>query len=117
MKVNNEYRDASMRVAIRQSAAHPVSEFLGTCMIVVVLWFGGYLIFSGKSPIDASGFIYYLVILYTTLQPIKDLSKAGLFYLYYRFAAFTLPQIRNAPMALMLKDLARINRARPIIIV
>jgi ATP-binding cassette subfamily B protein/subfamily B ATP-binding cassette protein MsbA len=46
-------------------------------MIVVVLWFGGYLIFSGKSPIDASGFIYYLVILYTTLQPIKDLSKAG----------------------------------------
>ena len=76
-KVNNEYRDASMRVAIRQSAAHPVSEFLGTCMIVIVLWFGGYLIFSGNSPIDASGFIYYLVILYTTLQPIKDLSKAG----------------------------------------
>ena len=76
-KVNDEYRDASMRVAIRQSAAHPVSEFLGTCMIVVVLWFGGYLIFSGNSPIDASGFIYYLVILYTTLQPIKDLSKAG----------------------------------------
>ena len=76
-KVNNEFRDASMRVAIRQSAAHPVSEFLGTCMIVIVLWFGGYLIFSGNSPIDASGFIYYLVILYTTLQPIKELSKAG----------------------------------------
>ncbi|MBR4782380.1 MAG: ABC transporter ATP-binding protein [Bacteroidaceae bacterium] len=76
-KVNNEFRNASMRVAIRQSAAHPVSEFLGTCMIVVVLWFGGYLIFSGNSPIDASTFIYYLVILYTILQPIKDLSKAG----------------------------------------
>ncbi len=76
-RVNNEFRDASMRVAIRQSAAHPVSEFLGTVMIVLVLWFGGYLIFSGQSPIDASGFIYYLVILYTTLQPIKDLSKAG----------------------------------------
>ncbi len=76
-KVNNEFRDASMRVAIRQAAAHPVSEFLGTCMIVVVLWFGGYLIFSGDSPINASEFIYYLVILYTTLQPIKDLSKAG----------------------------------------
>ena len=75
--VNNEFRNASMKVAIRQSAAHPVSEFLGTCMIVIVLWFGGYLIFSGSSPIDASGFIYYLVILYTTLQPIKDLSKAG----------------------------------------
>ncbi len=76
-KVNNEYRNAAMRVAIRQSAAHPVSEFLGTCMIVVVLWFGGYLIFSGNSPINANDFIYYLVILYTTLQPIKDLSKAG----------------------------------------
>ena len=76
-KINNEHRDAAVRVAIRQSAAHPVSEFLGTCMIVIVLWFGGYLIFSGNSPIDASGFIYYLVILYTTLQPIKDLSKAG----------------------------------------
>ena len=75
--VNNEYRRASMRVAIRQSSAHPVSEFLGTCMIVIVLWFGGYLIFSGNSPIDASIFIYFLVILYTTLQPIKDLSKAG----------------------------------------
>lgn len=75
--VNNEYRDAAMRVAIRQSAAHPVSEFLGTCMIVVVLWFGGYLIFSGDTSINASSFIYYLVILYTILQPIKDLSKAG----------------------------------------
>lgn len=77
IKVNDEFRTASMRVAIRQSAAHPVSEFLGTCMIVLVLWFGGYLIFSGNSPIDASTFIYYLVILYTTLQPLKDLSKAG----------------------------------------
>lgn len=76
-KVNNEFRDISNRVAIRQSAAHPVSEFLGTVMIVIVLWFGGYLIFSGNSPIDASVFIYYLVILYTVLQPLKDLSKAG----------------------------------------
>ena len=75
--VTNEYRDVSCRVAIRQSAAHPVSEFLGTAMIVLVLWFGGWLIFNGNSPIDASGFIYYLIILYTTLQPIKDLSKAG----------------------------------------
>ena len=75
--VNDEYRKASMQVNIRQSAAHPVSEFLGTCMIVIVLWFGGYLIFSGNSPIDAPKFIYYLVILYTSLQPLKDLSKAG----------------------------------------
>ena len=77
VKVNNEYRAAAMKVAIRQAAAHPVSEFLGTCMIVVVLWFGGYLIFSGSSTIDASMFIYYLVILYTILQPLKELSKAG----------------------------------------
>ena len=76
-KVNNEYRNAAMKVAIRQSAAHPVSEFLGTCMIVFVLWFGGYLIFSGSSSIQASDFIFYLVMLYSTLQPIKDLSKAG----------------------------------------
>ena len=76
-RVTNEYRDISSRVAIRQSAAHPVSEFLGTTMIVLVLWFGGWLIFNGNSPIDASTFIYYLIILYTTLQPIKDLSRAG----------------------------------------
>ncbi|MCQ2112471.1 MAG: ABC transporter ATP-binding protein/permease [Bacteroidaceae bacterium] len=75
--VNNEYRRAALRVAVRQSSAHPVSEFLGTLMIVIVLWFGGYLIFSGNSPIDASIFIYYLTILYTILQPVKDLSKAG----------------------------------------
>ena len=77
VKVNDEYRDIANRVAIRQSAAHPVSEFLGTLMIVIVLWFGGWLIFSGKGSIDANLFIYYLVILYTTLQPLKDLSKAG----------------------------------------
>ena len=77
ISVNNEYRRADMLVSIRQSAAHPVSEFLGTCMIVLVLWFGGTLIFSGYSSIDASTFIYYLVILYSTLQPLKDISKAG----------------------------------------
>lgn len=76
IQVNNEYRNIANRVAIRQSAAHPVSEFLGTSMIVIVLWFGGWLIFTGNSTIDANLFIYYLVILYTTLQPIKDLSKA-----------------------------------------
>ena len=77
VKVNNEYRNAAMKVSIRQAAAHPVSEFLGTLMIVIVLWFGGTLIFSGSSSIDASTFIYYLVILYTPLQPLKELSKAG----------------------------------------
>ena len=77
VKVNNEYHNAAMKVSIRQAAAHPVSEFLGTLMIVIVLWFGGTLIFSGSSSIDASTFSYYLVILYTTLQPLKELSKAG----------------------------------------
>ena len=76
-KVNDDYRHIATRVALRQSAAHPVSEFLGTGMIVIVLWFGGWLIFTGSSTIDANLFIYYLVILYTTLQPVKDLSKAG----------------------------------------
>jgi len=76
-KVNEEFRNIANRVAIRQSAAHPVSEFLGTVMIVIVLWFGGYLIFSGKSSLDGGVFIYYLVILYSTLQPLKDISKAG----------------------------------------
>lgn len=76
-RVNNEYRRIACRVAIRQSAAHPVSEFLGTVMIVIVLWFGGGLIFNGKTDIDANLFIYYLVILYTTLQPLKEISRAG----------------------------------------
>lgn len=76
-KVNNEFRDIANRVAIRQSAAHPVSEFLGTVMIVIVLWFGGYLIFSGKSNLEGGVFIYYLTILYSILQPLKDISKAG----------------------------------------
>ena len=75
--VNDDYRCIATRVAVRQSAAHPVSEFLGTVMIAIVLWFGGWLIFTGASSIDANLFIYYLVILYTTLQPVKDLSKAG----------------------------------------
>ncbi|MBO5703026.1 MAG: ABC transporter ATP-binding protein [Bacteroidaceae bacterium] len=73
----NEFREASNRVAIRQSSAHPVSEFLGTCLIVLVLWYGGTLIFSDHSPIDAPTFIFYMVILYSIIQPLKDLSKAS----------------------------------------
>ena len=75
--VNNEYRDASSRVAIRQASAHPVSEFLGTCIIVLVLWFGGTLIFRENSPIDAPTFIFYMVILYSVISPLKDLSKTS----------------------------------------
>ena len=76
-RVNNEFREASNRVAIRQASAHPVSEFLGTCIIVLVLWFGGTLIFSNKAPIDAPTFIFYMVILYSVINPLKDLSKTS----------------------------------------
>ncbi len=73
----DEFRMASNRVAIRQSSAHPVSEFLGTTLIVLVLWYGGTLIFSDHSPIDAPTFIFYMVILYSIIQPLKDFSKAS----------------------------------------
>lgn len=73
----NDFRDASNRVAIRQASAHPVSEFLGTTLIVLVLWYGGTLIFSDHSPIDAPTFIFYMVILYSIIQPLKDFSKAS----------------------------------------
>lgn len=73
----DEFRQASNKVAIRQASAHPVSEFLGTCLIVLVLWYGGTLIFSAHSPIDAPTFIFYMVILYSIIQPLKDLSRAS----------------------------------------
>jgi subfamily B ATP-binding cassette protein MsbA len=73
----NEYRAAINRVTIRQSLAHPMSEFLGTIIIVFVLWFGGSLILSAHSSIDAPTFIFYLVILYSIINPLKELSKAS----------------------------------------
>ena len=73
----NEYRKASAKVAVRQASAHPVSELLGSIMIMIVLWFGGTLILSEKAPIDASTFIYYMTILYSVLQPLKEFSKAS----------------------------------------
>ena len=76
-KTCNDHRKAVRRVATRQASAHPVSEFLGTCMIMVVLWFGGTLILGEKSPIDAPSFIFYMVILYSVLQPLKEFSRAG----------------------------------------
>lgn len=76
-KSANEFRSASNRVAVRQASAHPVSEFLGTTLIVLVLWYGGTLIFSDYSPIDAPTFIFYMVILYSIIQPLKDFSKAS----------------------------------------
>ena len=74
--INNTYRNAVMRMTIRQSAAHPASEFMGTCIIVVVMWAGGYIILDGMSGMEGATFIYYLVMLYNILNPIKDLSKA-----------------------------------------
>lgn len=77
VKTANEFRDATNRVAIRQSSAHPMSEFLGTIMVMVVLWFGGTLILGGHSSFDAPTFIFYMVILYSVLQPLKDFARAG----------------------------------------
>ena len=76
-KVSNELRNASGKVATRQALAHPVSEFLGTIMIMIVLWFGGTLILSDKAPIDAPTFIFYMVILYSVLNPLKEFARAG----------------------------------------
>ena len=76
-KTADEYKTASSKVSIRQASAHPVSEFLGTCMIMIVLWFGGTLILSDSSPIDAPTFIFYMVILYSVLNPLKEFSRAG----------------------------------------
>ena len=76
ININDRYRSNVNAMAIRQSAAHPMSEFLGTIIIVVVLWFGGYLILSESNLIDASTFIFYMVILYSVINPIKELSKA-----------------------------------------
>lgn len=75
-KTNNVYRNAMNSMAIRQSSAHPMSEFMGTALIVIVLWFGGWLILDGTSTIDAGMFIYYLVILYSVINPLKEFSKA-----------------------------------------
>ena len=74
--INHTYRNATMRMTIRQSAAHPASEFMGTCIIVIVMWAGGYIILNGTSGMEGATFIYYLVMLYNILNPIKDLSKA-----------------------------------------
>ncbi|NDW12087.1 ABC transporter ATP-binding protein [Bacteroides sp. 214] len=76
-KCTEDYRRAVGKVSMRQAAAHPVSEFLGTVLIIIVLWFGGYLILNSSSVIDASMFIFYLVILYSVLNPLKELSKAS----------------------------------------
>ena len=77
VKINNEFRDAVNTMVIRQSSAHPMSEFLGTCVIVIVLWFGGSLILNKTyAPMDAATFIFYMVILYSIINPLKEFAKA-----------------------------------------
>ncbi len=75
-RVNDAYRSLIMRVNIRQQMAHPMSEFLGTVMIIIVLWFGGILVLNYGS-ISGPTFIYYLVILYSIINPLKEFSKAS----------------------------------------
>ena len=77
LKSNNMYRDTISKVNIRQQMAHPMSEFLGTVLIVIVLWFGGTLILNNDNTITAPSFIYYLTILYSLINPLKEFSKAS----------------------------------------
>lgn len=74
--INTDYRNRILRVNTRQQLAHPMSEFLGTLMIVIVLWFGGVLVLNDYA-LSGPTFIYYMVILYSILQPLKDFSRAG----------------------------------------
>ncbi len=75
-KVNSGYRDQILKVNTRQQMAHPMSEFLGTVMIIIVLWFGGILVLN-QQVLSGPTFIYYLVILYSIINPLKDFSKAS----------------------------------------
>ena len=75
-QINTAYRNDIMRVNIRQSSAHPMSEFLGTIMIIIVLWFGGVLVLNNHT-LSGPIFIYYMVMLYSIINPLKDFSKAG----------------------------------------
>ena len=75
-RINSTYRHDVMWVNIRQNIGHPLSEFLGTCMIVVVLWFGGVLVLNNQS-LSGPTFIYYMVILYSIINPLKEVSKVG----------------------------------------
>ena len=74
--INSTYRQDIMWVNIRQNLGHPLSEFLGTCMIVIVLWFGGVLVLNNQT-LSGPTFIYYMVILYSIINPLKEVSKVG----------------------------------------
>ena len=74
--INNHYRSSVQRVNIRQQMAHPMSEFLGTVLIIIVLWVGGILVLD-QQILSGPTFIYYLVMLYSIINPLKDFSKAS----------------------------------------
>lgn len=74
---NRRFYDLSKRVARRQQLAHPMSEFLGTAAVAIVLWFGGWLILGGHSSLNAAEFIYYMIIFYSIINPAKDLTKGA----------------------------------------
>ena len=76
-KANEQYRRTISQVYARQGLAHPMSEFLGTTAIAIILWYGGNLIFAGDSTITADAFIYYLVVFYSIINPAKELSRAS----------------------------------------
>ncbi len=77
LATSNALRKSAAKVAVRQALAHPLSEFLGTIMIMIVLWFGGTLILGESSMLEAPTFIFFLVILYSVLPPLKEFSKAA----------------------------------------
>lgn len=77
LEINNLFRRTIGRVNMRQQLAHPMSEFLGTVLIITVLWFGGILILHNDNTITAPSFIFYLVILYSLINPLKEFSKAS----------------------------------------
>ncbi len=74
---NRSFYDLSKRVARRQQLAHPMSEFLGTAAVAIVLWFGGWLILGGRTSLNAAEFIYYMIIFYSIINPAKDLTKGA----------------------------------------
>ena len=92
-QMNNDLRKTSNSMQRRNMLAHPMSEFLGTITICIVLVFGGMVILDGSSTLDASSFIYYLIIFYSIINPAKDLSKAW-YSIEKGRASFSLPKIR-----------------------
>ncbi|MBQ3881120.1 MAG: ABC transporter ATP-binding protein [Bacteroidales bacterium] len=102
--ITDRLRFRTGRVSTRQALAHPVSEFLGTVLIMIVLWFGGTLILGDNSPIDAPTFMYYLVILYSIINPLKDLSKASYSIPKGLASVERVDKILNAPNPIKEKD-------------